>query len=38
MERTMAGEHIYPDETPTVQIGYTNNHDFSERELKSFGS
>lgn len=33
MERTMAGEHIYPDETPTVQIGFTNNHDFSEREL-----
>ncbi len=34
MERTMAGEHIYPDETPTVRIGYTNNHDLSERELE----
>ena len=33
MERTMAGEHIYPDETPVVSIGQTNNHDFSEREL-----
>ena len=33
MERTMAGESIYPDETPTVSIGYTNNHDFSDREL-----
>ena len=34
MERTMAGEHIYPDETPTVPIGDTDNHDFSERELE----
>jgi two-component system vancomycin resistance associated response regulator VraR len=33
MERTMAGERIYPDETPTVQIGCTDNHAFSEREL-----
>ncbi len=29
----MAGERIYPDETPTVQIGCTDNHAFSEREL-----
>ncbi len=34
MERTMAGESIYPDRTPTVQIGYTDNHDFTERELE----
>lgn len=34
MERTMAGEHIYPDQTPTVQIGYASNHDFTERELQ----
>ena len=34
MERTMAGEHIYPDQTPTVQIGCTNNHEFTERELE----
>ena len=33
MERTMAGEHIYPDSPPLVQIGNTNNHEFSEREL-----
>ncbi len=34
MERTMAGERIYPDEPPVVRIGYANNHDFSERELE----
>jgi len=34
MERTMAGERIYPDATPVVQIGCANNHDFSERELE----
>ena len=34
MERTMAGEHVYPDETPTVQIGDTDNHDFTDRELE----
>ena len=33
MERTVAGEHIYPDETPLVHIGNTTNHDFTEREL-----
>ena len=33
MERTMAGEHIYPDETPLIRIGCATNHDFSEREL-----
>lgn len=33
MERTMAGENIYPDETPLIRIGYTTNHDFTEREL-----
>ncbi len=34
MERTMAGERVFPDETPVVPIGFTNNHDFSERELE----
>ncbi|MBR6258588.1 MAG: response regulator transcription factor [Oscillospiraceae bacterium] len=34
MERTMAGERVYPEDTPLVQIGCTNNHDFSERELE----
>ena len=33
MERTMAGEHIYPDETPLVRIGNATNHQFTEREL-----
>ena len=33
MERTMAGEHIYPDETPLIRIGCATNHDFTEREL-----
>ena len=34
MARTMAGERVYPDETPVVQIGNASNHDFSERELQ----
>ena len=34
MERTMAGESIYPDQTPTVRIGCTNNHEFTDRELE----
>ena len=34
MGRTMEGECIYPDETPTVQIGFATNHEFSERELE----
>ncbi len=33
MERTMAGEHIYPDETPIIRIGNATNHEFTEREL-----
>ncbi len=33
MERTMAGEHIYPDQTPLINIGNTTNHEFTEREL-----
>ena len=33
MERTMNGEHIYPDETPLINIGNTTNHEFTEREL-----
>ena len=34
MERTMAGERIYPDEPPLVRIGCASNHDFSQRELE----
>ena len=33
MERTMEGEHIYPDETPLIRIGKTTNHEFTDREL-----
>ncbi|MBR7073114.1 MAG: response regulator transcription factor [Eubacterium sp.] len=33
MKRTMAGESIYPDETPLIHIGNTTNHEFTEREL-----
>ena len=33
MERTMAGVHIYPDETPLVAIGDATNHEFTDREL-----
>ena len=34
MDRTMAGEHIYPDETPGLVFGNTTNHDFTKRELE----
>lgn len=34
MERTMAGECIYPDETPLIHIGNTTNRDFTQRELE----
>ena len=33
MERTMAGEHIYPDDTPLIRIGHATNREFTEREL-----
>ena len=33
MERTMAGERVYPDDTPLVHIGLATNHEFTEREL-----
>lgn len=33
MNRTMAGEHIYPDDTPLIRIGCATNHEFTEREL-----
>lgn len=33
MERTMAGERVFPDETPLVPIGDSSNHEFTEREL-----
>ncbi len=33
MDRTMEGESIYPDTTPTVKIGNAYNCDFSTREI-----
>lgn len=33
MNRTMAGESIYPDTTPLIRIGNSTNHEFTEREL-----
>lgn len=33
MRRTMAGEHIFPNETPLIPIGCATNHEFTEREL-----
>ena len=33
MESTMAGEHIYPGQTPLIPLGTSSNHEFSEREL-----
>ena len=33
MDRTMEGESIYPDTTPTVKIGDAFSYDFSKREI-----
>jgi two-component system vancomycin resistance associated response regulator VraR len=34
MDKTMKGEHIYPDETPVVAFGNITNHDLTDRELE----
>lgn len=34
MDRTMNGEHLYPDATPEMRLGYASNHDFTFRELE----
>lgn len=34
MDRTMAGESIYPDSTPSLQIGYAWNTEFTPRQLE----
>lgn len=34
MDRTMAGENVFPEETPLVRLGMATNHDFTERELE----
>lgn len=33
MDATMAGEHVYPETTPSVRIGKADNHQFTDREL-----
>ena len=33
MDRTMAGERIYPDSTPSVDFGYIKSSDLSHREI-----
>lgn len=33
MDRTMAGEHVYPDSPPVVPLGMSRNTDLTEREL-----
>lgn len=34
MDRTMAGESIYPDNTPSLKLGVADSGQFSERELE----
>ena len=34
MDRTMAGESIYPDNTPSLKLGVADSDKFSERELE----
>lgn len=34
MDRTMAGEHVYPDHAPIVSIGIAKSTDFTNRELE----
>ena len=32
MDRTMSGEHIFPDEVPSVKLGFAHSEDLTERE------
>ena len=34
MDRTMAGESIFPDKTPEVRLGHTTSYEFSEAEIR----
>ena len=34
MDRTMAGESVYPDGTPEVLLGHARSNEFTERELE----
>ncbi len=33
MNRTMAGEHIFPDKTPEVKLGLTTSYELTQSEL-----
>ena len=33
MDRTMAGEHIFPDKTPEVKLGFTTSYELTQSEL-----
>ena len=34
MERTMAGESVYPEATPELQLGLASSYEFTDRELE----
>lgn len=34
MDRTMAGEHIWPDQAPTVKVGIADSSEFTDREIE----
>ena len=34
MDRTMAGEHIYPDTTPRIKVGLADSTEFTRKELE----
>lgn len=34
MDRTMAGEHIWPDKTPQVKLGLADSNELTEREME----
>ncbi|HCJ41364.1 response regulator transcription factor [uncultured Ruminococcus sp.] len=34
MDRTMAGDHVYPRSSPTVKLGLADSSEFTERELE----
>ena len=34
MDKTMAGESVYPDSVPRVRLGYADSSEFTERELE----
>ena len=34
MDRTMAGESVYPDDTPRVQLGQADSGEFTRREIE----